>query len=341
MESLSTLLSQTLVAFTIEFDNESEHRIKHWTTKSGKRQGVWLVSMAMWWNCMRFVGDDPITVKEVQRLARTKTNLHGMQRWGYITVEPNPPQWIRATSKGRQAREVWAPLFDVIEKRWEERFGKDEVDRLREALWALVSRFELELPDCLPILGYGLFSAGPDSARQAPAERDLPLAALLARALLEFAMEFERESELSLAISADVVRVLSEKGVRVRDLPLLSGVSKEAIAMAMGVLGKKRLVVVGPDRQGSTWKFARLTPRGAEAQAAYLRRIDIVEEGWRERFGAAAIRALHEALRPFAGAPLFRGLEPYPDGWRAAVRKPDVLPYYPMVLHRGGYPDGS
>ena len=40
-------------------------------------------------------------------------------------------------------------------------------------------------------------------------------------------------------------------------------------------------------------------------------------------------------------SPLFRGLEPYPDGWRAKVRKPDTLPHYPMVLHRGGFPDGS
>ena len=38
---------------------------------------------------------------------------------------------------------------------------------------------------------------------------------------------------------------------------------------------------------------------------------------------------------------LFQGLEPYPDNWRASVRRPVTLPYYPMVLHRGGYPDGS
>jgi hypothetical protein len=40
-------------------------------------------------------------------------------------------------------------------------------------------------------------------------------------------------------------------------------------------------------------------------------------------------------------SPLFRGLEPYPDGWRASVGKPATLPHYPMVLHRGGFPDGS
>ena len=29
------------------------------------------------------------------------------------------------------------------------------------------------------------------------------------------------------------------------------------------------------------------------------------------------------------------------DGWRAAVPKPETLPHYPMLLHRGGFPDGS
>ena len=38
---------------------------------------------------------------------------------------------------------------------------------------------------------------------------------------------------------------------------------------------------------------------------------------------------------------LFGVLEPYLDGWRAAVPKPEVLPHFPMVLHRGGFPDGS
>ena len=42
-----------------------------------------------------------------------------------------------------------------------------------------------------------------------------------------------------------------------------------------------------------------------------------------------------------AASPLGPGLEPYPDNWRADVRAPRTLPHYPMVLHRGGYPDGS
>jgi hypothetical protein len=34
-------------------------------------------------------------------------------------------------------------------------------------------------------------------------------------------------------------------------------------------------------------------------------------------------------------------MRPYPGNWRLQVRPPVTLPHYPMVLHRGGYPDGS
>jgi hypothetical protein len=48
---LPTLLSHALVAFTIEFDNEFEHRVPHRTTNhgsTGSRSSPWLVSMVMW-----------------------------------------------------------------------------------------------------------------------------------------------------------------------------------------------------------------------------------------------------------------------------------------------------
>lgn len=184
---LPTLLSHALVAFTIEFDNESEHRMPHRTTNHGSTAGSfhapWLVSLAMWSNCMRFVGEQGVTVRELHRLARTPTNLNGMQRWGYIVVEPDPADarpkpprsgWlIRATVAGRKAQETWRPLFDVIEERWQERFGKDAIDQLRESLWAVASQVDVELPDCLPILGYGLFANKvPDPRHHAPATRE-------------------------------------------------------------------------------------------------------------------------------------------------------------------------
>ena len=57
--------------------------------------------------------------------------------------------------------------------------------------------------------------------------------------------------------------------------------------------------------------------------------------------------ALRESLGRLIGEPtaklstLFRGLEPYPNGWRAMVARPEVLPHDPMILHRGGFPDSS
>jgi DNA-binding MarR family transcriptional regulator len=303
-----------------------------------------------------------VRVGELEKLARTQTNLNGMERWRYIDVAPDPADsrrkpphsvWvIRATAKGRQAQEAWRPLFGEIEKRWEERFGKEEIGELRESLAEIVGKIDLELPDCLPILRYGLFSRERDYERRTPAVREgasdprLTLSALLSKVLLAFAIEYESESRLSLAIGADVVRVLDEKGVQLRDIPLLSGVSKEAIAMAMGILRKAGLVVVGPDPSGRG-KVVRLTAKGREAQDVYHRLVGAIEGRWEIKFGKDSIRKLRESLERLVGdatpqvSPLFRGLEPHPDGWRAAVRKPETLPHYPMVLHRGGYPDGS
>jgi hypothetical protein len=68
---LAALLSQALVAFTIECDNEAEHLLPHHTTDHGPSQGApggpasgmpWLTSLAMWGNCLRFLPDDGTTV---------------------------------------------------------------------------------------------------------------------------------------------------------------------------------------------------------------------------------------------------------------------------------------
>jgi hypothetical protein len=118
---LSTLLSWALVAFTVEFDNEFERRMPHRTTSFGSTSGAdhkpWLVSLVMWTNCMRYVGAAGVSVGEMEQLARTKTNLAGMERWGYIVVAPDPADsqpkppaadWIvRATPAGQRAQEVW------------------------------------------------------------------------------------------------------------------------------------------------------------------------------------------------------------------------------------------
>jgi hypothetical protein len=361
---LPALLSQALVAYTIEFDNEAEHRLPHRTTShgaSGPGDGApapWLVSLAMWENCMRYVTGEPITVGDLEARARTGTNLDGMRRWGYITIDgtarkvhktrPGPAAVLRATAAGLRAREIWGPLPGFIEQRWRERLGADQLSRLRDPLTSMVSRLDPGLPDCLPILGAALRSHGPDP-RLPPrpdgtAPEALPLSALLARALLAFALEYEREAGLALAVAANVLRVLGGEGTRLRELPALTGTSTESVRWALGILTRGGLAVEEPDPAASRGKVTRLTPRGLDAQHLYRELTGTIERRWHDRFTPGVTGALRASLEPLAaGQPpvLFGGLEPYPDNWRASVRRPATLPHFPMVLHRGGYPDGS
>jgi len=105
--------------------------------------------------------------------------------------------------------------------------------------------------------------------------------------------------------------------------------------------------VVESDPVAARAKIARLNGKGLKAQAAYHERLKAVEERWQTLFSKATVLGLRDSLEPLvkegttSQSPLFRGLEPRPEGWRAEVPRPETLPHFPMVLHRGGYPDGS
>ncbi len=361
---LPTLLSQALVAFTIEFDNEFEHRIPHRTKDRLVRGGgPWLVSQAMWANFMRFVRPDGTPLHELAVEARL-TNLRGLQRWGYVKVEPDPADrrprpprgdWVvRPTARGRAAQDVWRPLGPEIEGRWAERFGQDAIDRLRASLDAILARADVPLPAYLPVLGYGLWTHLPPTPRGAaarPVADDTDagdLSVPLARVLLLYALDAEPVAKLSMAIGSNVLRVLDETGVPVRDLPRLTGVSKESIAVATGFMAKLGLVAMEPHPRAVRTNRMRLTAAGTQIRERFGRgAARLSTRGGRPASGADRLDALRTAIEPLVVAtgdgrsPLWQGLEPYPDGWRAGVRRPEILPHYPMVLHRGGFPDGA
>jgi hypothetical protein len=307
-----------------------------------------------------------------------------MERWRYVFVAPaavhRAPNtkrdsfgsarglsstWVvRLTPAGRRAEAIWPQLFAEIEGRWEERFGAAEIDELRGLLRAIVGAIDVELPEYVPIVAgaNGMTANLPplESRQAAQGEDDLPsslsVSALLSQALLAYTIDFEAESQLSLPLSANFVRVLDERGVLVKDLPLLAGVSKEATAMALTFLAKTAYVVVEGASAGT--RSARLSPTGREVQRDYDRLHAEVAAQWETRFGAETVERLQSSLgrlleqRDGKHARLARGLEPYDGGWRAsdayrtqtdAVLDDPIarLPHYPMVLHRGGWPDGS
>jgi DNA-binding MarR family transcriptional regulator len=371
-------LSAAVVAFTIEADNEAEHRLAHRTTSygaTGPAGSVWMTSLAMWFNCVRWLdGGEELTVAELERRARMGTNLDGMRRWGYVTIDgvgrvkrgdarpkPKPRSMLALTRRGHATADVWRPLPREIEARWRERFGDGAVDRLRDALAALVDRAGMRLPEFMPIGSvYGVGIDGPEPAwsdyaddhvdadADDHADRESPLITLLSRALLLFATDYERGAKLSLGVHLDGLRVLDAEGVALRQMPALTGVSKEAIAMIVKQLERVGCVELVPAPDGGRGKHARLTARrGVGVKTAGARRRERVLDAWRERYGGELVSELQSALEPIvgdatrAGSPLFEGLNPYPDGWRAQVPAPELLPWFPMVSHRGGYPDGS
>jgi len=337
---LSALLSQALVAFTIEFDNEFERLTPHRTTNHGStsdsHEAPWLVSMVMWLKLMRYVPKEGIHPRALQQatglpLKEFRTWLTRMSKWwGYLTVSAT---LIRPTPGGRKAIATWRPLTETIELRWQERYGKETIDSLKTTLQTLIAAFETDQPNYLPILGYDLFSR-PQGTKSPGDTQSATLPILLAKPLLAFAEEFERESGMSLAISANVLRLLGEEGTPIRDLPRLSGVSKEAIAMCVDRVQKQ-----GPCRVHA--RTLLLTPSGRIARETCHSTLDAIEKRWQDAFGKDLIANLRKLLESLGGEPLMKSLDGYPNGWRASLPKREHWPHYPMVLHRGGFPDGS
>ncbi len=370
---LSALMSEALVAFTIEFDNEFEHQMPHRTTNHGSTpcsgRVPWLVSMAMWVHCMRYVPATGISAGDLIRRGQlpgrsSQMVLERMSRWwGYLTVKPDPSDarakpppaaWkVRPTRAGRRAQHVWEPLTELIESRWRHRFGAGQVDQLEATLGAVVSQLDMELPDYMPIAEQSQsLRVAPTAVRPALTSRDRctsdsSVSELLSKLLVAFTLEFESGSAASLALGGNVLRILDDQGVLVRDLPALTGVAAIGVENSLSLLEKRGYVTIRPERAGTPTRAARLTAKGRRAQDTYSRRVAEIEHDWEGRYGEQTMRALRDSLEALVGtgraedSPLFEGLEPYPDGWRAHLPEPDTLPHYPMVSHRGGFPDGS
>lgn len=354
---LNALVSHALIAWTIEFDYLFEAKVPHITTVgtghgSFNEGGIWLVSQAMWTTYIRFIGPEGTPVRELQARARlseagVKSALHHLEWWHYVTFSPDAadtrakPRYrdllVHLTPAGRVAQEAWRPLAGQVHRRWVKRLGKDAVDRLQDELRRVVSALDPDLPDYLPVVQYSdglrIQLTDPDDdapRRRTPVER-LDTSALLSRVLLGMALEFESANPLSLTTSANVLRVIDAKGTPSRELPRRGGVDKAGVVAATNYLQRNGYVDVGRDRD----KVVTLTATGRAAQRAYAKTT------WRSPALEDVLRGLDlsPGLRPPDGS--WRKAKPYVSQTSAFLNDPrGALPHHPMVLHRGGYPDG-
>ncbi len=351
-QPLSALLSQVLVAFTVELDNEFERQIA-----AAGHPGARL-SLMVWLNLLRFVPDEgrpvgDLVTESLLEPSLIKLMLGCLERWGFVTLERGTSSEaagaslsrakrhrlvrdgfgsgrgitstsiVRATlARGAAAKKIWPSLPALIEQRWRARFGADEIDALRRGLQACVDRSTVELPQGFVDVRE---RSRPLPQRQGPPPRDLPLPVLLSQVLLAFALDFERESPAPLALCANAIRVMGEAGIPEGDIPRLTGSSPETSGIGWQL---KPYIVVGPDPAKARGKLVRLSPLGLDARRRYDGLTVKIEERWREAFGAAVVSDVRRALEGILGAEhgdhplLSEGLVP-PGG---TIRSGDVAP---------------
>src|SRR5471030_903598 len=163
------------------------------------------------------------------------------------------------------------------------------VTLLSPALVALTieidNAFELGMPHRTTDYGASAGKRHPPLDLDVSTQDNLALFTLLSRALLMFAMDYEGESSVSLAIGANVLRVLDKTGVRLRDLPRVSGVSNASISAALGFLQRSGAVAIERDATATRGQTVRLTSAGRAARSDYHRRIVVIEADWHRRYG--------------------------------------------------------
>jgi hypothetical protein len=230
----------------------------------------------------------------------------------------------------------------IIEARWVERFGADLIGKLRASLAAIVRSVDVTLPQGLPI-DTALEELQTFPARTHDVDGDPALAIGLSQALFAFAIDFTRDAGRLIADGANILRVVDETGVRLGDLPHLTGASPETIDIGWR-LEKSGWVVVAADPSAARGKIVRLAPRGVRARETYQRLVAVIERRWRETYGADIVSQLRACLeevltqRDDRGPRIARGLVP-PDGvlragvLGAALGRRDVGPAARRRMH--------
>jgi DNA-binding MarR family transcriptional regulator len=316
---LSALLSQVLVAFTLELDDEFEKQMR----ESGYAGAS--LSVVIWSTLMRFLAGAGPSVRNLaaQSLSserRVKFELGCLERWSFVTLEADPADgrpiavrshrlagrllrdgwgsgrgirsdWIvRPTAKGRRAIEIWTPLFDEIENRWLARFGSDNIGTLRLSLEDIAAQLDVDLPHGVP----GQWEIDVTyKTRSTPDAVPLALPALLSQLLLAFTMEFQRESRVPLWLCANTLRVLSDQSIPESEIPHLTGCSPETSGVGWQIRPFIVVESAPPPRRG---KLVRLSPAGLLARENYYNVTSAVEKRWETHFGKQKIRRLRESL---------------------------------------------
>jgi hypothetical protein len=323
---LSALLSQILVAYTLETDCEFERRMLETQSRGAS------LSLVLWLNVLRFLADGPVSVRTLASLvlaaeAQVEHQLACLERWGFILLQSGKRagfgggrgirgDWsVRLTASGEMAIKIWPELIPEIDARWSKRFG-DDATQLRGALESIEHRIDLELPQGLP----GVILKLPEFApRKSAAEDGLPLPVLLSRVLLAFAFDFERDSRTPISLCANAIRVLSDEPIPEAEIAKRTGCSDETSGIGWQL---KPYIVVERDPAHGRGKFVRLSEVGIKTQHKYYRLAREIEEKWMEAFRGATEEVRESLTTLLKRSQLSEGLKPPPGTSRAGAQAP-------------------
>ena len=308
--SISALLSQVLVAFTLEFDNEFELQMSHLGYPGA------VLSRLLWTNLVRFIPLEGLTVRDLAKRSSSsasdlKTQLGCLERWRYaqliLPAEFSNPAvkregWgsgrginlncvITLTSKGHAAQSVWAPLGPRIEAKWLDRFGSENLSILRNGLEVIASAASTGGTDGV---GNKQFRGRPcrDADLSHGVDHD-DISNLMSRALKRFQIEFDSESKVPLELCANTIRVLGTESIRESEIPRLTGTSPETSGIGWQA---KPYVHLEPDPCAKRGKVVRLSDKGVVVRQAYVKLLAETESRWRDRYGASIVDRLIEDL---------------------------------------------
>lgn len=274
--------------------------------------------LAMWSNVLRCVADGgaegideralPVAARISGRLATAFVTKAA--REGLITAESGEKgknRHLRLTEAGRTAAKVWPQRLASLDSVW-------RGHPLRAALETLVGQLPFELPHFPATYGTADPSAiGGPSMQGAKRKDDLPahgkdwkpvmrggtdtvsdlsITALLSQVLMAFTIDYENKFPWPLANTATILRHIGTEPRPLADLPGDHGITGKGKSL----LERHLIVAVTADPNDPRKKLVGLTDRGELVLTHHPRRLEAVEEEWRERFGDALIANLRDEL---------------------------------------------
>ena len=100
-----------------------------------------------------------------------------------------------------------------------------------------------------------------------------------------------------------ILQMIPPPGIRITDLALLAGMTKQALGEFVDWLEQSGFVASGRDPADGRVRLVTRTEQGDAAASAAQRAIEAVERGWRQEIGDSRYETMKQAMRDLGRRP--------------------------------------